>query len=166
MLDFIIYELQHATFWVGFGSVVFLAFVWWQAGDSILAALDKRGAEISAKIDEAGALLEQAEATMADYKKKFGKADADAAEIVEGGQGRSQAADQEVQRRPQGSARAPSGGLRPADEPAAGAGAERRQVARAELAIGALRKSLPEQLSAKSLSALADTAIDDLPNRV
>ena len=36
----------------------------------------------------------------------------------------------------------------------------------AELAIGALRKSLPEQLSAKSLSALADTAIDDLPNRV
>ena len=36
----------------------------------------------------------------------------------------------------------------------------------AELAIGALRKSLPEQLDAAALASLADTAIDDLPNRV
>ena len=64
MLEFIIYELQHATFWVGFGSIVFLAFVWWQAGDAIKGMLDKRGLEISAKIDEAGDLLSQAEAQM------------------------------------------------------------------------------------------------------
>ena len=166
MLDFIIYELQHATFWVGFGSVVFLAFVWWQAGDSILAALDKRGAEISAKIDEAGALLEQAEATMADYKKKFGKADADAAEIVE-------AAKEEAKRLTKKSnddlkdllARRQAAFDQRQNQLQVQAQNDVKSRA-AELAIGALRKSLPEQLSAKSLSALADTAIDDLPNRV
>ena len=36
----------------------------------------------------------------------------------------------------------------------------------AELAIGALRKSLPDQLDAAALASLADNAIDDLPNRV
>ena len=166
MLEFIIYELQHATFWVGFGSIVFLAFVWWQAGDSIMGMLDKRGVEISAKIDEAGDLLAQAEGQMEEYRAKFGKADADASAIVE------QAKD-EAKRLTQKAGTDLSSLL------------ERRSAAfdqrmnqlqvqaqndlksrAAELAIGALRKSLPEQLDAAALATLADTAIDDLPNRV
>jgi F-type H+-transporting ATPase subunit b len=166
MLEFIIYELQHATFWVGFGSIVFLAFVWWQAGDSIKGMLDKRGVEISAKIDEASDLLSQAEAQMEEYRAKFGKADADAAAIVE------QATD-EAKRLTEKAGTDLSSLL------------ERRSAAfdqrmnqlqvqaqndlksrAAELAIGALRKSLPEQLDAAALASLADTAIDDLPNRV
>jgi len=166
MLEFIIYELQHATFWVGFGSIVFLAFVWWQAGDSIKGMLDKRGVEISAKIDEAGDLLAQAERQMEEYRAKFGKADADASAIVE------QAKD-EAKRLTEKAGTDLSSLL------------ERRSAAfdqrmnqlqvqaqndlksrAAELAIGALRKSLPEQLDAAALATLADTAIDDLPNRV
>lgn len=166
MLEFIIYELQHATFWVGFGSIVFLAFVWWQAGDSIKGMLDKRGVEISAKIDEATDLLSQAEVQMEEYRAKFGKADADAAAIVE------QAKDEATRLTEKAGTDLSS--LLERRSAAFDQRMNQLQVQAqndlksraAELAIGALRKSLPEQLDAAALASLADTAIDDLPNRV
>ena len=166
MLEFIIYELQHATFWVGFGSIVFLAFVWWQAGDSIKGMLDKRGVEISAKIDEATDLLSQAEVQMEEYRAKFGKAEADAAAIVE------QAKDEATRLTEKAGTDLSS--LLERRSAAFDQRMNQLQVQAqndlksraAELAIGALRKSLPEQLDAAALASLADTAIDDLPNRV
>jgi len=166
MLEFVIYELQHATFWVGFGSIVFLAFVWWQAGDSIKGMLDKRGIEISAKIDEAGTLLSQAEAQMEEYRAKFGKAEADASAVVE--QAKSEAsrltekagADLSLLLERRSAA---------FDQRMSQLQAQAQNDLKsraAELAIGALRKSLPDQLDAAALASLADNAIDDLPNRV
>ncbi|MEC7140472.1 MAG: ATP F0F1 synthase subunit B, partial [Pseudomonadota bacterium] len=101
-----------------------------------------------------------------DYKKKFGKADADAAEIVE-------AAKEEAKRLTKKSnddlkdllARRQAAFDQRMNQLQVQAQNDVKSRA-AELAIGALRKSLPEQLSANSLSALADSAIDDLPNRV
>ena len=166
MLEFIIYELQHATFWVGFGSIVFLAFVWWQAGDSIMGMLDKRGVEISAKIDEAGELLSQAEAQMEEYRPKFGDADTDAAAIIEQAKGEASRLSEK--------AGSDLGDLLERRSAACDQRMSQLQVQAqndlksraAELAIGALRKSLPEQLDAAALASLADSAIDDLPNRV
>ena len=166
MLEFIIYELQHATLWVGFGSIVFLAFVWWQAGDSIMGMLDKRGVEISAKIDEAGELLSQAEAQMEEYRTKFGDADTDAAAIIEQAKGEASRLSEK--------AGSDLGDLLERRSAAFDQRMSQLQVQAqndlksraAELAIGALRKSLPEQLDAAALASLADSAIDDLPNRV
>jgi len=166
--NIITYHLDPSNpkFWVAAGTIAFLAFVFWRAGSSILKSLDSRGAEISKQIDEAGELLTQAEATMEEYKAKFGQADADAASIIE------QAKDE-----------ASRLGEKSGTELTALLG--RRSAAfdqrmtqlqvqaqndlkskAAELAIGALRKSLPEQLDASALASLVDTAIDDLPNRV
>ena len=153
MLEFIIYELQHATFWVGFGSIVFLAFVWWQAGDSIKGMLDKRGVEISAKIDEATDLLSQAEVQMEEYRAKFGKADADAAAIVE------QAKDEATRLTEKAGTDLSS--LLERRSAAFDQRMNQLQVQAqndlksraAELAIGALRKSLPEQLDAAALAS-------------
>lgn len=166
--NIITYHLDPSNpkFWVAAGTVAFLAFVFWRAGGAILKSLDSRGAAISQQIDEAGELLSQAEAQMAEYKAKFGQADADAAAIIE-------QAKEEAARMTEKASNDLSVLL------------ERRSTAfdqrmnqlqvqaqndlksrAAELAIGALRKSLPEQLDAAALATLADTAIDDLPNRV
>lgn len=166
--NIITYHLDPSNpkFWVAAGTIAFLAFVFWRAGGAILKSLDSRGAEISKQIDEAGELLAQAEAQMAAYKEKFGKADADAAAIVE------QAKDEAVRLAEKSSADLST--LLSRRSAAFDQRMNQLQVQAqndlksraAELAIGALRKSLPEQLDAAALATLADTAIDDLPNRV
>ena len=166
MLEFIIYELQHATFWVGFGSIVFLAFVWWQAGDSIMGMLDKRGVEISAKIDEAGDLLAQAEGQMEEYRAKFGKADADASAIVEQAKDEAKRLTEKAGTDLSSLLERRSAAFDQRMNQLQVQGQNDLKSRAAELAIGALRKSLPEQLDAAALATLADTAIDDLPNRV
>jgi len=166
--NIITYHLDPSNpkFWVAAGTIAFLAFVFWRAGGAILKSLDSRGAEISKQIDEAGELLAQAESQMAAYKEKFGKADADAAAIVQ------QAKDEAARVTEKSAAELSS--LLSRRSAAFDQRMSQLQVQAqndlkskaAELAIGALRKSLPEQLDAAALASLADTAIDDLPNRV
>lgn len=166
--NIITYHLDpsNAKFWVAAGSVAFLAIVFWRAGGAILKSLDARSAAISKQIDEAGDLLKQAESTMAEYKEKFGKADADAAAII------AQAKDEagRLTDKSSGDLDALLGRRRAAFDQRMGqlqVQAQNEVKAKAaELAIGALRKSLPEQLDAAALASLVDTAIDDLPNRV
>jgi F-type H+-transporting ATPase subunit b len=131
-----------------------------------MGMLDKRGVEISAKIDEAGELLSQAEAQMEEYRTKFGDADTDAAAIIEQAKGEASRLSEK--------AGSDLGDLLERRSAAFDQRMSQLQVQAqndlksraAELAIGALRKSLPEQLDAAALASLADSAIDDLPNRV
>jgi F-type H+-transporting ATPase subunit b len=72
-----------ATVWVLLGLIVFLAvLVYMKVPGMLTAALDKRADKIRAELDEARRLREEAEALLADYKKKTGNAEAEAAAIV------------------------------------------------------------------------------------
>jgi F-type H+-transporting ATPase subunit b len=72
-----------ATVWVLLGLIVFVGIlVYMKVPDMLFAALDKRADKIRSELDEARRLREEAEALLADYKKKTGNAAAEAEAIV------------------------------------------------------------------------------------
>ncbi len=72
-----------ATVWVLLGLVVFIAvLVYMKVPSMLAAALDKRSAKIREELEEARKLRDEAEALLAEYKRKTGDADAEAGEII------------------------------------------------------------------------------------
>lgn len=71
------------TFWVGVAFFVFIALVVWKGGKSIVAGLDARGETIRKTLEEAQNLREEAQKTLAEYKRKQRDALKEAEEIVE-----------------------------------------------------------------------------------
>lgn len=75
---------SQATLWVFLGLVAFLALmVFLKIPAKIIAALDKRGDEIRANIEEARKLREEAQALLADYQRKHQQAEDEAKEIID-----------------------------------------------------------------------------------
>lgn len=70
-------------FWVAMAFLVVVGFVIWKGGPRILAALDKRGQDIKARLDEARKLREDAQAMLADYQRRQRDALKEAEEIVQ-----------------------------------------------------------------------------------
>ena len=58
------------TFWVGLAFVIFIVAVFRPVSRKMGAALDARAARIRAEIEEAQALREEAQKTLAEYKRK------------------------------------------------------------------------------------------------
>jgi F-type H+-transporting ATPase subunit b len=72
-----------ATVWVLLGLIVFIGIlVYMKVPDMLFTVLDKRADKIRSELDEARRLREEAEALLADYKKKTGNAAAEAEAIV------------------------------------------------------------------------------------
>jgi F-type H+-transporting ATPase subunit b len=70
-------------FWVGIGTLLFLGILLWQKVPSLItSALDARAAAIAKELDEAQRLRTEAEALLADYKKKRAQAEGEAASIL------------------------------------------------------------------------------------
>jgi len=77
-------ELLKDTYtWTGLSLAIVLFFFFWKGLKPMLAGLDKRAARIRAAIDEAEALRDAAEKTLADYKKKQREALGEAEHILE-----------------------------------------------------------------------------------
>jgi F-type H+-transporting ATPase subunit b len=76
--------LHDPEFWVAVAFVIFVA-VLWRAGafGMIASGLDARSARIRQELDEANRLREEAEKVLAEYKRKRGQAEAEAAAIIE-----------------------------------------------------------------------------------
>jgi F-type H+-transporting ATPase subunit b len=75
--------LRDPEFWVSVGTLIFLGIVVWQKVPSLVAkSLDARAAEIAKELDDARRLRQEAEALLAEYKKKFGAAEDEGAAIV------------------------------------------------------------------------------------
>ena len=73
-----------ATVWVLLGLVVFVGILFFMRVPEILtAALDKRAAKIRSELEEARKLREEAEALLADYKKRTAGAAAEAEAIID-----------------------------------------------------------------------------------
>lgn len=62
--------LSNPTFWVAIAFLLFVGMTYKKIAGFLLRALDERSAKIAAELDEARRLREQAEALLADYKKK------------------------------------------------------------------------------------------------
>jgi F-type H+-transporting ATPase subunit b len=74
-----------AEFWVAVAFVIFLGIlIYVGAHRTILNALDQRSAKIKAELDEARRLKEEAQALLAEYKRKQGEAEQEAAGIIAG----------------------------------------------------------------------------------
>jgi F-type H+-transporting ATPase subunit b len=72
-----------AEFWVLVAFVIFFGIVFYVgAPTKILAGLDGRSAKIKAELDEARTLREEAQAVLADYKRKREEAEREAEAIV------------------------------------------------------------------------------------
>jgi F-type H+-transporting ATPase subunit b len=77
--------LQEAEFWVALGFLVFLGLLGYLGVHRQVAkSLDARAARIKAELDEAKKLKEDAAALLADYQRKRGEAEHEAADIVAG----------------------------------------------------------------------------------
>jgi F-type H+-transporting ATPase subunit b len=72
-----------ATFWALVALLLFLGVVLWSgAHKTIFSSLDQRAASISKELDDARKLREEAEALLAEYKRKRADAEKEAQEIV------------------------------------------------------------------------------------
>ena len=75
--------LLEAEFWVAVGFFLFVGVLtYFGIPQKMLAALDSRGARIKAELDDARRLRDEAEALLAEYKRKRQAAEAEAGEIV------------------------------------------------------------------------------------
>jgi F-type H+-transporting ATPase subunit b len=72
-----------ATVWVLLGLLVFIGIlIYMKVPGMLVAALDKRADKIRSDLEEARRLREEAEALLADYRKKTGNAAAEAEAII------------------------------------------------------------------------------------
>lgn len=77
--------LEDPTFWVAVGTVLFIALLVWQKVPAMVATmLDDRSAAIKNELDEAKRLRAEAEALLAEYKKKTANAAQEAQAIIDG----------------------------------------------------------------------------------
>ncbi|MBV9079208.1 MAG: ATP F0F1 synthase subunit B [Methylobacteriaceae bacterium] len=72
-----------AEFWVAVAFLIFMAIAW-RAGafNSMMSGLDNRAKRIAAELDEARRLREEAAAVLADYQRRRGEAEREAASLV------------------------------------------------------------------------------------
>lgn len=75
--------LSDPEFWVGIGTLIFIGIVLWKRVPALVtSSLDGRAAAIARELDEARRLREEAEALLADYKRKYAAADQEAGSII------------------------------------------------------------------------------------
>ena len=75
--------LSAPDFWVGIGTLIFLAILLWVKVPALITrALDARAAAIAKELEEARRLRSEAEALLLEYKKKRTDAESEAAAIL------------------------------------------------------------------------------------
>ena len=74
---------HNPTHWVAIAFLVFIGLIVWKARGAILDGLDARAERIKAELDEAQRLREEAQKTLAEYKRKQSEASKEAEELLE-----------------------------------------------------------------------------------
>ena len=155
-----------SEFWVAVAFLIFVGALWRKGKAMIIGALDERAAGIRRDIEAAGRLRAEAEATLADYKKKHAEALQEAAEILahaksEAKRLQAEAGEQAEQRlkRREGQAHEKIA------QAEAQALKEVRELA-VDLAVAATRRVLSEKIVGPSADQLVDKAIAELPAKL
>jgi F-type H+-transporting ATPase subunit b len=159
--------LHEPEFWVAIAFVIFVA-VLWRAGafGMIASGLDARSARILQELDEARRLREEAENLLAEYRKKRGEAEAEAAAIIAQAQTEAEEMAVEAERRTEEFvARRTKMAETKIAQAEAQAISDVRATA-AETAVRAAEQILAETVKGKTADALVATAIKDVKTRL
>src|SRR5262245_30311075 len=77
--------LATAEFWVAVAFAIFVGFLIYMGAHKLITdALDERAARIKSELDAARRLREEAQALLAEYERKKGEAEREAADIIAG----------------------------------------------------------------------------------
>jgi len=159
--------LYSVDFWVAVAFVLFFVVVW-RAGafGAIANALDGRTARIRQELDEARKLREEAEALLAEYKKKRSEAETEAAAIIAAAKSEAGEITAEAQRRTEEFvARRTKLAETKIAQAETQALADVRAVA-AETAVRAAERVLVETVKGKTADDLIAGAIKDVKSRL
>ncbi len=151
------------TFWVGLAFVIFVAIIfYYKVPGMITGALDQRADKISAELDEARRLREEAQALLANYERKHRDAMKEADEMVAHAQ-------KEAERESEAAAARLERSIAAREQQAldkialAEAQAEKEvRDAAIDVAVDAARQVIAEHVSGDQGSALIDNSIKDL----
>jgi F-type H+-transporting ATPase subunit b len=158
--------LSSPTFWTAVGLVLFLAIAIYFGLNRVLRGLDNRADKIRKDIEEAERLREEAQKTLADYKKKQREAQREAEEIVEHAKTEAQRmrerADKELEEQIERRERLTRQRIEQAEAKAL---AEVRNKA-VDVAVAATAQLMQDNLSQERSDQLVDQAIQDVQKRL
>ncbi len=159
--------VQDPEFWVGIGTLLFLGILLWQKVPALVAkALDARAGAIAKELEDARRLREEAEALLAEYKKKYAAAEQEASIIVSEAKAEAQryAAEAQTAIRTQIERRAKQAEDK-ITQAEAQAVAEVRALA-ADAAVAAAEKLIAARLDDKRSADLLKRAIEEIPSKL
>lgn len=166
-MEYIAHMFENPAFWVGVAFFIFIGIVIYvKVPANIGASLDERAAKISAQLDEARTLREEAQALLAQYQRKQRDAAKDAEEMVAQAKEESVLFALEAEKHLEILLERRS---RAATEKIAQAEAQAVKEVRAaavSVAVGAAEKAVREHLGGKELDGLLDDAIKELDKRL
>ena len=158
--------LHDPTFWVAVAFVIFVVAAGKPIYRGLVGGLDAHAEKIRAQLDEARELHEEAQKTLAEYKRKQRDAVKDAEAIVNHAKEESERMRARADERLQESiARREQAAKEKIAQAEASALKEVRSQA-VDIAIAAAAKIIEEKLDSKQSDALAKKAIDELPNKL
>lgn len=159
--------LEDATFWALVGLILFFALLVYMKVPSMLGgALDNRAEAIKSELDQAKALRADAEALLADYKRRAAEAEGEAASIVEQAKREAEALTVEAKRRMEEYVESRT---RLAEQKIAQAEQQAVQEVRAlsaDVAIAAAEKLLVARVKGDTAAGLIDKAIGDVKSKL
>lgn len=166
-MEFIDHALHNPAFWVGVAFFIFIGImIYVKLPATIAASLDARAAKISAQLDEARTLREEAQALLAQYQRKQRDATKDAEEMVVQAKEEAKLFAKEAEQNLEELLERRS---RSATEKIAQAEAQAVKEVRAaavSVAVGAAEKVVREHLDRKDMDSLLDSAIAELDDRL
>jgi F-type H+-transporting ATPase subunit b len=155
--------LHDPEFWVLLSAIIFVAAVWKPAKNAIVTALDARATRISAELDEARRLREEAERLLSEYQQKQRDAHTEAEAIVAHAKEEAERiAAQSARDLEQALARRQKMAEERIEQAEAKAVSEIRAAA-VDVAIAAARQVIVSELDQPRSAALIDNAISALP---
>lgn len=166
-MEFLDHAFQNPAFWVGVAFFIFVGIViYLKVPATVAASLDARAAKISAQLDEARTLREEAQALLAQYQRKQRDATKDAEEMVV--QAKEEAklfaleAEKNLEELLERRSRSATEKITQAEAQAV----KEVRAAAVSVAVGAAEKVVREHLDGKDLDGLVDNAIAELDKRL
>jgi F-type H+-transporting ATPase subunit b len=156
-----------ASFWAFVGLILFLALITYlKVPGMITKALDARAEKVRTELEEARRLREEAQAVLADFRRKTQNAEEEAEAIIGQAKAEAERMTEETE-----AALADMITRRTAAAEARIAQAEQQALSEVrsratELAVAAAEKLLAEQASGSEASKLIDSAIGDVGDRL
>lgn len=150
------------TFWVAVAFFVFIGLVAWKAGRSILLALDERSDAIRRALDEAAEIQEEAQRTLAEYKRKQRDTLEEAHEIIEHARAEAVRLRREAEEALEESLRRREQQARDRIARAEAAAVQEFREAAVEVAVAATRSLLEASITKTKGKALIDETISTL----